>query len=142
MKIPRVVLAGTQSGVGKTTISTGIMAALLKRKRNIQPFKVGPDYIDPAFHSYITGNISRNLDSWLLDKETITKLFLKNSQGSDLAIIEGVMGLYDGFGTTVTGSTAHVAKILQSPVILIINGKGISCSAEIGRASWRERVYI
>ncbi len=129
MNIPRLVLAGTQSGVGKTTISTGIMAALIKRKLNIQPFKVGPDYIDPAFHSYITGNISRNLDSWILDEQTITKLFLNNSQGSDLAIIEGVMGLYDGFGTTVTGSTAHVAKILQSPVILIINGKGISCSA-------------
>ena len=130
MSNPRFILAGTQSGVGKTTISTGIMAALLKRKVSIQPFKVGPDYIDPAFHTFITGHKSRNLDSWMLDKDVILELFLRNSMGKDMAVIEGVMGLYDGCGSDKdNGSTAHIAKLLQAPVILIINGKGMSSSA-------------
>lgn len=130
MSNPRFVLAGSQSGVGKTTISTGIMAALLKRKFDIQPFKVGPDYIDPAFHTFITGHKSRNLDSWMLDKDVIVELFLRNSMDKDIAVIEGVMGLYDGCGSEKDhGSTAHIAKILKAPVILVINGKGISTSA-------------
>lgn len=130
MSNPRFVLAGSQSGVGKTTISTGIMAALLKRKFDIQPFKVGPDYIDPAFHTFITGHKSRNLDSWMLDKDVIVELFLRNSMGKDIAVIEGVMGLYDGCGSDKdNGSTAHIAKLLKAPVILIINGKGMSNSA-------------
>jgi len=130
MDIPRFILAGTQSGVGKTTISTGIMAALLKRDINIQPFKVGPDYIDPAFHTFITGNKSRNLDSWMLENQMVVELFLRNSQGKDLAVIEGVMGLYDGSGSEKEkGSTAHISKLLKAPVILILNGKGMAASA-------------
>jgi len=130
MGFSRFVIAGTQSGVGKTTVSTGIMRALVLRDLAVQPFKVGPDYIDPAFHSFVTGNKSRNLDSWMLDKETIVELFVKNSHNMSVAVIEGVMGLYDGFGTEKDmGSTAHVAKILKAPVILVIDGSGMSSSA-------------
>ena len=77
MKLSRFVIAGTQSGVGKTTISTGLMRALVLRKKNVQPYKVGPDYIDPAFHSFVTRNKPRNLDSWMLEEETIKELFLR-----------------------------------------------------------------
>ena len=130
MKFPRIVLAGTQSGVGKTTLSIGIMAALKKRGFSLQPYKVGPDYIDPSFHSFVTGNKSRNLDSWMLPEKEIQYLFGKNAMDKDLAIIEGVMGLYDGHGSQGhQGSTAHVSKILRSPVILIINGSGMAASA-------------
>ena len=126
----RIVLAGTQSGVGKTTLSLGIMGALKRRGLEVKPFKVGPDYIDPQFHSFVTGNPSRNLDSYLLEEEILRGLFLKNTSEGDIAVIEGVMGLYDGFGTkSDIGSTAHVSKLLKSPVILIINGAGISTSA-------------
>lgn len=130
MKLSRFVIAGTQSGVGKTTISTGIMRALTLRGLDVQPFKVGPDYIDPAFHSFVTGNKSRNLDSWMLDKETLRKLFVKNSCSKSISVIEGVMGLYDGFGIEKDmGSTAHVSKILKIPVFLVIDGRGMSSSA-------------
>ncbi|PAB60768.1 cobyrinate a,c-diamide synthase [Anaeromicrobium sediminis] len=125
----RIVLGGSQSGVGKTTISLGIMAALKKRGLNVQSFKVGPDYIDPAFHTFVTGNKSRNLDSFMLEEHKILDIYCKNSHDKDINIIEGVMGLYDGFGTKKDcGSTAHISKITKSPVILIINGKGMSSS--------------
>lgn len=130
MQLPRLVIGGTQSGVGKTTISIGIMLAMTKRGLSVQPYKVGPDYIDSAFHTFVTGNKSRNLDSWMLDKEVINEIFIKNSSQKDISIIEGVMGFYDGYGIEKDmGSTAHVSKILQSPVILVIDGKGISSSA-------------
>ncbi|AOT72377.1 cobyrinate a,c-diamide synthase [Geosporobacter ferrireducens] len=130
MNYPRFVLAGTQSGVGKTTISIGIMAALKKKGYRVQAFKVGPDYIDPAFHSFVTGNASRNLDGWMLEEAVVRELFVKNAYGKDIAVIEGVMGLYDGFGIEKDqGSTAHISKILNAPVILIINGNGMSASA-------------
>ncbi|WP_051569221.1 cobyrinate a,c-diamide synthase [Alkaliphilus transvaalensis] len=126
----RIVLAGTQSGVGKTTLSLGIMGALIKRGLSIKPFKVGPDYIDPQFHRSVTGVPSRNLDSYLLEEDIIKGLFKKNCNSGELAIIEGVMGLYDGFGVkSHQGSTAHIAKILKAPVILIIDGEGMSNSA-------------
>ncbi|KXG78920.1 cobyrinate a,c-diamide synthase [Thermotalea metallivorans] len=130
MGYPRLVLAGTQSGVGKTTISIGMMAAFHRRGLQVQPFKVGPDYIDPAFHTFVTGNKSRNLDSWMLEEETVRGLFAKNAMGKDISIVEGVMGLYDGIGSHGgEGSTAHVAKIIEAPVILIINGSGMAASA-------------
>ncbi|SCX80516.1 cobyrinate a,c-diamide synthase [Alkaliphilus peptidifermentans] len=126
----RIVIAGTHSGVGKTTITLGIMGALIKRRMDIKPFKVGPDYIDPQFHRRVTGNPSRNLDSYLLEESMIKYLFNKNCAVEDMAIIEGVMGLYDGLGTNKDqGSTAHISKILKSPVILIIDGGGMSSSA-------------
>ncbi len=126
----RIVLAGTQSGVGKTTLSLGIMGAIRKRGLAIKPFKVGPDYIDPQFHRSVTGVPSRNLDSYLLKEDVVKGLFQKSCKQQDLAVIEGVMGLYDGVGTlTHEGSTAHIAKILKAPVVLIINGGGMSNSA-------------
>ncbi|AKL93571.1 cobyrinic acid A,C-diamide synthase CobB [Clostridium aceticum] len=124
------LLAGTQSGVGKTTISTGIMGALKKRGLSVKPFKVGPDYIDPQFHHYVTGNPSRNLDGYMLEEETLKALFYKNLAATDIAVVEGVMGLYDGRGIEKDqGSSAHIAKILNLPVILVINGSGMSSSA-------------
>lgn len=129
IKIPRIVIAGTNSGCGKTTITTGLMAALIKRGLKVQPFKVGPDYIDPMFHSFITGRHSRNLDSWMLGEDRVSYLFAKNSLHSDEAVIEGVMGIFDGFGGyTNVGSTAHVSKIIKAPVILVVNGEGTSLS--------------
>ncbi len=130
MKIPRIVIAGTNSGCGKTTVAMGIMAALAARGLKVQPYKVGPDYIDPMFHTFITGRASRNLDSWMLPHGTVQYLLAKNSAGADIAVIEGVMGLYDGYGgTTQTGSTADVSKITGSPVVLVIDGAAISLSA-------------
>lgn len=127
MKIPRIIIAGTNSGCGKTTVTTGILAALVKRGLKVQPFKVGPDYIDPMFHTFVTGRHSRNLDSWMLNSDIVSHLFEKNAADSDIAVIEGVMGFYDGFGGySSEGSTAHVAKITGSPVVLVINGAGLS----------------
>lgn len=131
MKKPRIILAGTGSGVGKTSVSAGIMAALTARGLLVQPYKVGPDYIDPAFHTFVTGRTSRNLDSWLLSEATVRALFVRNapSSGEGLSIIEGVMGLFDGHSRVDKGSTADVAEIVQAPVVLIINGASTSRSA-------------
>ncbi|ADL12378.1 cobyrinate a,c-diamide synthase [Acetohalobium arabaticum] len=119
---PRVVIAGTQSGVGKTTLATGLMAAMTKKGYDVQPYKVGPDYIDPGFHTAATERISRNLDSWMVSSDKLIELFDRNSQGADISIIEGVMGLFDGHRVDEgDGSTAEVAKILSAPVILIID---------------------
>jgi cobyrinic acid a,c-diamide synthase len=127
--IPKIVIAGTNSGCGKTTVSIGIMGALEVRGLKVHPFKVGPDYIDPMFHTFITGNASRNLDSWMLDESTVSFLFSKNSANADIAVIEGVMGMFDGYGGySEGGSTAHVAKIIDAPVILVVNGEGMSLS--------------
>lgn len=124
-----IMIAGTASGVGKTTITSGIMAALTKRKINVAPFKTGPDYIDPAFHQFVTGNISYNLDGWMLNEDVIRYLYCKNSKDKDIAIIEGVMGLYDGAGEGTIGSSAHLSQILKVPIILVIDGRGMSTSA-------------
>lgn len=122
------IIAGTKSGVGKTTFTAAIMKWFTLNGYSIAPFKTGPDYIDPKFHKFVTGNRSSNLDSFVLDKKTIKHIFYKNIKGHDLAVIEGVMGLYDGAGTGNMGSTAHIAGILGLPVILIIDGKSISRS--------------
>lgn len=128
-RFPRLVIAGTHSGVGKTTTAMGLMAVLARRLQ-VQPFKAGPDYIDPAYHTFITGRRSRNLDSWLLSGEALGYLFQKSLSGAHIAIIEGVMGLYDGARPgREEGSTAHVAKILNAPVILVIDGSGMSTSS-------------
>ena len=131
MKKPRLVLAGAHSGAGKTSVSTGIMAAFVRRGLTVQPYKVGPDYIDPAFHTFVAGRQSRNLDSWMLDERTIRSLFMRQAPGPEqgLSVIEGVMGLFDGHIQEGTGSTAHVAQILSAPIVLIINGSGASRSA-------------
>ena len=125
----RVIIAGTSSEVGKTVISTGIMKALSK-KYNVQGYKVGPDYIDPTYHTIATGNKSRNLDSFFMNKEQIKYLFQKHSKDKDISVIEGVRGLYEGISAIDdVGSTASVAKALDSPVILLINAKSLTRSA-------------
>lgn len=126
----KILIAGTNSGVGKTTISLGIMQALTKRNLKVQPYKVGPDYIDPSYHTFITGRDSRNLDSYMLDDEKIKYIFKNASRDADISVIEGVMGLYDGFGIDLNSCTSsYTSKILKSPVILVINGKAMSSSA-------------
>lgn len=126
----KILIAGSYSGVGKTSISLGLMKALSKRGKKVQPFKVGPDYIDPMYHRFVTGEWSRNLDSYMLDDEQIKFVFKNSSEGKDISIIEGVMGLYDGIGTEINKhSTSQMSKILKSPVILVIDGKGIGASA-------------
>lgn len=127
MKIPRIVLAGTHSGVGKTTLATGLMAALKKRERPIQGYKVGPDYIDPSYHKAATGRASRNLDRWLLG-ESLPSVFAQTAK-ERWAVIEGVMGMYDGMsGTAGFGSTADVAKLLDAPIVLIVDASSMSRS--------------
>ena len=121
MKIPRIVIAGTTSGIGKTSITTAIVYAMKKCGYTVQTFKVGPDYIDPSYLSAISGNDARNLDVWLMGKNGIIKSFVKSSKSS-ISIIEGVMGFYDGYsGTSNFASTHHVASILKSPVILVLD---------------------
>ncbi|WP_406671049.1 cobyrinate a,c-diamide synthase [Methanolobus sp. ZRKC4] len=124
-----VLLAGTNSGVGKTTVSMGIMAALKKRNMDVQPFKVGPDYIDPTYHTAICGKPSRNLDTFMMQVEGVKNTFSRHSQNADINVIEGVMGLFDGMGATEIASSAHVAKSLNLPVILVVNVHGMSRSA-------------
>lgn len=126
----KILIAGGTSGAGKTTITLGILAALSKKYR-IQPYKVGPDYVDTKFHSRITGIQSRNLDNFLVpDKKILAYLFTKNNKKIDLALVEGVMGLYDGLGTDKDAySTASIAKQLDLPVVLVINAKATSTSA-------------
>ncbi|WP_292520963.1 cobyrinate a,c-diamide synthase [Methanoculleus sp.] len=126
--IPRIVVAGTHSGCGKTTLASGLMAALTARGLAVQPFKVGPDFIDPTHHSAICGRPSRNLDPFMMEEAGVRETFLRAAEGADIAVIEGVMGLYDGLDGTETASTAHVAKILDAPVLLVVDAKGASRS--------------
>ena len=126
--IPRVVVAGTQSGCGKTTLASGLMAALAARGLAVQPFKVGPDFIDPTHHSAICGRTSRNLDPYMMGEAGVRETFHRACAGADITVIEGVMGLYDGLDGTDTASTAHVAKILDAPVLLAVDAKGASRS--------------
>lgn len=123
-KHARVVIAGTNSGVGKTSITIGLMYALKAKGYRVQGFKVGPDYIDPSYHTSITGIPSRNLDPWLMGEANLLEIFTNamRSSNADVAVIEGVMGLYDGLsGMDDYASTAHVATLLDSPVILVID---------------------
>ncbi len=126
----RIMFAATTSGTGKTTISCGIMRALRNRGLKVQPFKVGPDYIDPEYHRAASGVKSRNLDEFMLPPEEIRYLFSKAAERSDIGIIEGVMGVYDGLGASFDYcSTASMSKILDCPVVLIIDGRSMAASA-------------
>ena len=126
--IPRIIIAGTHSGCGKTTIASGIMAALTARGMKVQPFKVGPDFIDPSHHTRICGRPSRNLDPFMMGDRGCVETFLRATEGADIAIIEGVMGMYDGVDGSDLASTAHVARILKAPVVLVVDAKGMSRS--------------
>jgi cobyrinic acid a,c-diamide synthase len=124
-----IAIAGERSGVGKTTVTLALLAALRRRQQTVQSFKVGPDYIDPMFHSYVTGRACRNLDPILTSDAYVRQCFDRHSQTADCALIEGVMGLFDGAsGTTDAGSTAQVAKLLNIPVVLILNCSSTSRS--------------
>ena len=121
LKVPRLVVAGATSGVGKTSITSAIIYGIKKRGYTVQPFKVGPDYIDPSYLSAISENDTKNLDVWLMGENELVQSFVKNS-ASDVSVIEGVMGYYDGFGgKTNYASTHHVASLLKSPTILILD---------------------
>jgi len=119
--LPRLVIAAPASGHGKTTVATGLMAALGARGFAVSPHKVGPDYIDPGYHALATGRPGRNLDPVLCGEERIAPLFLHGASSCDVAVVEGVMGLYDGRGTGAFGSTAHVAQLLDAPVVLVVD---------------------
>ena len=128
--LPTLVIAGTHSGAGKTSVALGLMGALRQRGLRVQPFKVGPDFIDPGHHQRITGRSSYNLDGWMLSRERNLQLFVRASQGADLAIVEGVMGLFDGYGSqSEAGSTAELAKWLGAPVVLVVDARAMGRSA-------------
>ena len=130
---PRIVIAGTNNGIDKTILSIGLLIALKRRGLDIQPYKCGPDITDSALLSYISGNNCRNLDSFLLQKNVILELFENKSRNASFSLIEGIMGIFDGVeGHSDFGSTADIAKILDSPVILIIeSGKLAKCAGDI-----------
>lgn len=122
MSVRRLVIAGVTSGVGKSTIAAAIMYALKRKGFVVQPFKVGPDFIDPSYHTFVTGRQSRNLDVWMMRKSGVLQCFNNCCFDADVGVIEGAMGLFDGvFGKNDFGSTAHVARLLDAPVILVID---------------------
>jgi cobyrinic acid a,c-diamide synthase len=124
------IISAPMSGSGKTTVTLGLLAALRKRGIAVQPFKVGPDFIDPGLHEIAAGVPSHNLDGWMLDRETNQWIFDRATAGRDIAIVEGVMGLFDGFdGKSERGSTAEIAKWLRLPVVLVIDVYSMARSA-------------
>ena len=127
-EIPRLLFAAPQSGSGKTTVVCAVLRALLNKQLRVTAFKSGPDYIDPMFHSKVIGAKSRNLDLFLTGPENVKRLLAKNSDGSDVAILEGAMGYYDGMGKTTEASAYDLARTVKAPVVLIVNGKGAAVS--------------
>ncbi|WP_333773190.1 cobyrinate a,c-diamide synthase [Streptomyces sp. IBSBF 3136] len=144
--VPRLVIAAPSSGSGKTTVATGLMAAFAARGLAVSPHKVGPDYIDPGYHALATGRTGRNLDAYLCGPDLVAPLFLHGARGCDLAVVEGVMGLYDGAaGEGELASTAQVAKLLGAPVVLVVDASSQSRSVAAlvhGFASWDPEVRI
>ncbi len=143
-----IIIAGERSGVGKTTVTLALLAALKARSQadKVQSFKVGPDYIDPMFHSYITGLPCRNLDPVLTSEDYVRSCFVKHSQRATYSLIEGVMGLFDGAtGKDDTASTAHIARLLNVPVVLILNCASTSRSIAAiahGYRTFEPRIHI
>ncbi|HET6172722.1 MAG TPA: cobyrinate a,c-diamide synthase [Gaiellales bacterium] len=128
--IPRVVIGGTTSGAGKTTVACGIIGALRARGLAVQGFKVGPDYIDPSYHALASGRPGRNLDAFLSGPELMAPLVEHGGAGADIAVVEGVMGLFDGAsGRGELASTAHVSKLLDAPVLLVVDAASMARSA-------------
>ncbi|HOQ53711.1 MAG TPA: cobyrinate a,c-diamide synthase [Micropruina sp.] len=149
VSIPRVVIAAANSSAGKTTIATGLMAALRSSGRVVAGFKVGPDFIDPGYHTLATGRPGRNLDVVLTSEQLVPRLFLHGvtrPTPADVAIVEGVMGLFDGqLGRDGHGSTAHVARLLDAPVVLVVDAAGSSrtaAAAALGLRHFDPRVRI
>ncbi|WP_221354989.1 cobyrinate a,c-diamide synthase [Streptomyces beigongshangae] len=144
--VPRLVVAAPSSGSGKTTVATGLMAAFASRGLAVSPHKVGPDYIDPGYHALATGRVGRNLDAYLCGTGSIAPLFAHGARGCDLAVVEGVMGLFDGAaGEGELASTAQVAKLLRAPVVLVVDASSQSRSVAAlvhGFASWDPEVRI
>ncbi|MFD4597705.1 cobyrinate a,c-diamide synthase [Streptomyces sp. NPDC058464] len=144
--VPRLVIAAPSSGSGKTTVATGLMAAFAARGLAVSPHKVGPDYIDPGYHALATGRVGRNLDAYLCGPELVGPLFAHGARGCDLAVVEGVMGLYDGaVGEGELASTAQVAKLLRAPVVLVVDASSQSRSVAAlvhGFASWDPEVRV
>jgi cobyrinic acid a,c-diamide synthase len=130
LKTPRIVIGGTHSGVGKTTIAIGIMGALARKGRRVQGFKIGPDFLDISFHTAVTRRPSRNLDSWMMPRAKIPFIFASGCGNADIAVIEGVMGVFDGIdGKSEAASTSDLAKMLKAPVLLVIDAYGLAGSA-------------
>ena len=128
-RVPRLVLAGTNSGCGKTTVTCAVLQSLVRRGLRVGAAKCGPDYIDPMFHSRVIGAKSSNLDSFFFDRDTMRYLLAHNTQGCDVTVIEGVMGYYDGLGLTTTrASTWETAQKTASPTILVVNARGAALS--------------
>ncbi|WP_369201002.1 cobyrinate a,c-diamide synthase [Streptomyces sp. PU-14G] len=146
IRTPRLVIAAPSSGSGKTTVATGLMAAFAARGLTVSPHKVGPDYIDPGYHALATGRPGRNLDAYLCGPERVAPLFAHGAAGADLAVVEGVMGLYDGAaGQGELASTAHVAKLLRAPVVLVVDASSQSRSVAAlvhGFVSWDPQVRV
>ncbi|MER7518848.1 cobyrinate a,c-diamide synthase [Streptomyces sp. NPDC126499] len=144
--VARLVIAAPSSGAGKTTVATGLMAAFAGRGLAVSPHKVGPDYIDPGYHALATGRPGRNLDAYMCGTERIAPLFAHGARGCDLAVVEGVMGLYDGAaGQGELASTAQVAKLLRAPVVLVVDASSQSRSVAAlvhGFASWDPEVRL
>jgi len=143
--MPRLVVAAPASGQGKTTVATGLMAALRARGLAVSGHKAGPDYIDPSYHALATGRPGRNLDPVLCGEDLIAPLFAHGAAGADVAVVEGVMGLFDGRGATSFGSTAHVARLLGAPVLLVVDAasQGRSVAALVaGFAGYDPRVRL
>ncbi|MEV4873005.1 cobyrinate a,c-diamide synthase [Streptomyces syringium] len=145
-RIPRLVIAAPASGSGKTTVATGLMRAFADAGLAVSPHKVGPDYIDPGYHTLATGRPGRNLDAYMCGPQRVEPLFLHGAAGCDLAVVEGVMGLYDGAGGQgELASTAHVAKLLRAPVVLVVDASSQSRSVAAlvhGFASWDPEVRV
>ena len=149
MTVPRVVIAAPGSGHGKTSVATGLLGALRQRGLAVSPHKVGPDYIDPGYHALAAGRPGRNLDPWLVGEDQIVPMFIHGASTpapADIAIIEGVMGLFDGAsGRGDFASTAHVARLLGAPIILVVDAAGVSSSAAAllhGFATWDQGTRI
>ncbi|MEW2118221.1 cobyrinate a,c-diamide synthase [Streptomyces sp. NPDC005474] len=144
--VPRLVIAAPSSGSGKTTVATGLMAAFAARGLAVSPHKVGPDYIDPGYHALATGRVGRNLDAYMCGPELVGPLFAHGARGCDLAVVEGVMGLYDGAaGEGELASTAQVAKLLRAPVVLVVDASSQSRSVAAlvhGFVSWDPEVRV
>ena len=128
--LPRLLLAAPMSGSGKTTITAGLIAALTARGLSVAPFKCGPDYIDPGYHALASGRACFNLDAWLTPPEQIAGILARRSTGADLTLIEGVMGLFDGYsGADDTGSSAHIARLTATPVVIVLDARAMARTA-------------